>query len=229
MIDLDASAAAHVGSRIAPASASGSGVHAAPQRRSWLLPAVAAVALLAIAGLAWAMWPKAQPVGRVTRFEVALPARRPNRRKSILCEGLSRRRQARVHLGWRKRGYLGAGSGVRGRAAAGRNGERDGAVLVARQPLAGLRRGQPIDARRRLRRASAGPLPIDATRSAPVSGPSRARSFSEAPDEDPCRRSRKPAAFPRRSRPWRRANSSILFRRCCRTDGTSFTSGKGRM
>jgi serine/threonine protein kinase len=44
-----------------------------PSRRSWLWPAAAGVALVAAAALAWALWPKAPPAARVTRFEVALP------------------------------------------------------------------------------------------------------------------------------------------------------------
>jgi len=44
-----------------------------PTRRAWLFPSIAGVGIIAIAGLAWTLWPKAQPAARVTRFEVALP------------------------------------------------------------------------------------------------------------------------------------------------------------
>jgi Tol biopolymer transport system component len=44
-----------------------------PTRRSWLWPAATGAALVAAAGLAWALWPRPQPTARVTRFEVTLP------------------------------------------------------------------------------------------------------------------------------------------------------------
>jgi serine/threonine protein kinase len=57
----------------APAS-TGSGIPAqAPSHRRWLWPAMAAAAILIVAGMAYEFWPKSQPAGRVTRFQVPLP------------------------------------------------------------------------------------------------------------------------------------------------------------
>jgi serine/threonine protein kinase len=46
---------------------------ATPSRKRWLGPVVGAAALLAAAGLAYMLWPKAQPAARATRFQVSLP------------------------------------------------------------------------------------------------------------------------------------------------------------
>ncbi len=46
---------------------------AAPSRKRWLWPAVGAAALVAAAGLAYTLWPKAHPAARATRFQVTLP------------------------------------------------------------------------------------------------------------------------------------------------------------
>ncbi len=65
LIDLDAPTSA--------STSSSEPIVPPPSRRRWLWPSVAAVALLAIAGVAYTFWPKSEPPARVTRFEVALP------------------------------------------------------------------------------------------------------------------------------------------------------------
>lgn len=67
LIDLDAP----------PMSSASGSVPTTPVRaalaRKWLWPTIAVAGLIVVAALAYALWPKAQPPARVTRFEVALP------------------------------------------------------------------------------------------------------------------------------------------------------------
>jgi serine/threonine protein kinase/Tol biopolymer transport system component len=66
LIDLDAP----------PVSSSSASVPipvATSSRKRWLWPAVAAAAVLTAAGLAYTLWPKAQPPARAIRFQVTLP------------------------------------------------------------------------------------------------------------------------------------------------------------
>ena len=66
LIDLDALPVSATGARVPIPSATQS-------RRAWLWPGIGIGLLMVLAGLAYTLWPKAQPVARATRFHLALP------------------------------------------------------------------------------------------------------------------------------------------------------------
>ncbi|MEO8098807.1 MAG: protein kinase [Acidobacteriota bacterium] len=74
LIDLDATqVSVATSSAAAAATPISSGTIPATQPRSWLLPAVAGIAVAAIAGLTYTVWPHQRAAERVTRFEVPMP------------------------------------------------------------------------------------------------------------------------------------------------------------